>query len=260
MKLYDMSDEDYKEYVKGLCLAGLPIPFYNKLLNHLLIEDLFKIGDEKYRFITTIFRLDTSNMPNQGENILDLISESTELEKYFDLCIEFLKMLFSTEDIRIQDILGHREIVIDEELYINSEKFKELSDIILTMCYLKKVKKEDIKSKPKEKRLTLEQIMSIKDTREREYQLAIYNKNKNDEDKQDKVLSLYNVYNYISNFLGNIDYKKPLKLNLYQFYNSFEVLRKTEKYNNDMRTITSGMCSDVKKIDTRFFSERIIDE
>ena len=272
MELYNINDEQYLSYIKGLCLSGLPIPFYNRYLHHIKIKDVFIMSEDKYNSLVNPFRLNSDALfgkPVNGEKrfLLDiLMPKNGEDAIYVDYCIEFLKMLFITDNVKINLLKNddsdefHKEIVIDDMLWLDKYKFEQLSEIIQKMCRLKKISESDMNKDKKEKRLTYEQIMSIKDTREREYQLAIYNKNQKEDSKQKKALSLYSVFNYVCHTSNTIDYETPLNFNLYQFYNTYLILKKSERYKYDMRLLSSGMISDVKKMDTRWFAERIIDE
>lgn len=270
MELYNVEDEKYLLHLRSLCLAGLPVPFYNKYLHHINVKDIFTMGEEIYNTMVNTFRLNSDALlgNSNGERfLLDILTTNNfEASVQMEYCVEFLKILFTTEKIVLVDMPNddgrttHKEVVVDDVLWLDKYKFEQLSEIIQVMCYLKKVTKEDVKKDNQEKRLTYEQIISIKDRREREYQLAIYNKNKKEEDKQRKTLSLYSVFNYICHSSGVIDYEKPLTFNVYQFYNTYLILNKSEKYDYEMGLLSSGMVSDVKKIDTRWFSQRIIDE
>lgn len=269
MELYNVEDEKYLLHLRSLCLAGLPIPFYNKFLHHIIVKDIFIMDEEVYNTLVSTFRLNSDALlgVNKERFLLDILT-ANELESsvQIEYCVEFLKLLFETENIVLVDMQNddsektHKEIIVDNMLWLDKYKFEQLSEIVQVMCYLKKVTKEDIERSKKEKRLTYEQIMGIKDRREREYQLAIYNKNKKEDDKQRKALNLYSIYNYICHSSGTIDYEKPLTFNIYQFYNTYLILNKAEKYNYEMGLISSGMAADTKKIDTRWFSQRIIDE
>lgn len=269
MDLYNIEDEEYCEYLKGLCLTGLPIPFYNKHLHHIKVKDVFTMSEEVYNSLVNPFRLNSDALlgkPPIGEErfLLDILSTD---DIQIDYCIEFLKIVFETNNVKLNYMPNddkpdevHKEIVIDDILWLDKIKFEQLSEIIQKMCHLKKVTENDINKDKKEKKLTYEQIMNIKDRREREYQLAIYNKNKKEDSKNKKALSLYSVFNYVCHASNSVDYEKPLSFNLYQLYNTYIILNKAEKYRYDMRLLSSGMLSDVKKMDTRGFNERIIDE
>lgn len=270
MDMYNIENTEYLEYVKSLCLAGIPIPFYNTFLHHIKVKDIFVMSEDIYNSLVRPFRLNSDVLFGKTENgnkrfLLDILAsdkDGVQLGK----CLEILKIIFNTENIEINDMKNddlqgyHKEIVVNNTLWLDKYKFEQLSEIILKMCYLRKVTEEDVNDNSKEKKLTYEQIMNIKDKRERDYQLAIYNKNKSEEKKQSKALSLYSVFNYICHASGVIDYEKPLNFNIYQFYNTYKILRESEKYKYDMRLVSSGMVSDIKKMDTRWFNERIIDE
>lgn len=268
MELYDVKDEEYLSYLKNLCLADLPVPFYNKNLYHIKVKDIFMMGEELYSSLIKPIRLNSEALLGElqvGEErfLLDvLLADDTQM----DYCLELLKIIFKTNNVKMSEIQNdnmkglHREIIIDDVLWLDKYKFEQISEIIQKMCYLKKITKDDIKGETKEKKLTYEQIMSIKDTREREYQLAIYNKNKKEDNQKQKVIGLYSVYNYVCHASNIIDYDKPLNFNLYQLYNTYKILHKAEKYRYDMRLMASGMISDLKKMDTRWFNERIVEE
>ena len=272
MQLYDMNDYDYKEYVRGLCLAGLPIPFYSKQLNHIKVKDVFMMGESNYNMLINPFRINSDVLfekPKNGEKryLLDiLLSNDYQMHIQLQFVLEFLKLVFATDKIELTHMTNengdgfHKEILVDNDLWIDREKFEQLSEIILEMNRLKKITKSDINIEKKERRLTYEQIMNIKDRRERDYQLAIYKKNQKEEAKQRKASGFYSIYNYVCHSSNMVDYEKPLNLNLFQFHNTYIILNKTEKYRYDMRLISSGMITDFKKIDTRWFNERIVEE
>ena len=265
MELYNMKDEEYKNYIKGLCIANIPIDFYGLKINHIKVLDIFNMGEDEYKKIIYPMTLTKEVLlkdTNIDVNLLDLLTSDI----YYDSLVKCLCMILDLkkEDIGVVSLDGlHNEIIINKfGVFITGGMFDQLKDIVLFINCLKETKIEDIEDNSKTKELTYEQIMKIKDRRERDYQLAIYKRNKKDNKKQNNIFSLYNLYNYVSHFYGKFDYEKALNLNIYQLYNTYNVLIKTEKYNSDMGLLSSGMisASDIKKIDNRWFSERIVEE
>jgi hypothetical protein len=253
---YDLKDEQYMEYIEGLCLANMPIEFYGQHLRHLTVKEVLLMGEKKYSELILPFSFSEETFPEGTFNefyLLDVLS-LPNMEEYLSNSIETLKLFFDTDDIKIWSAEGLGiEVIINGSLFLDKIKFEKLREIILKICNIGKLKKNT----DEEKTLTLEQINKIKDAREREYQMAIYeNNNKNKKDKY-KSISLYNVYNYVSN-ADIVDYEKPLKFNLYQLYNTFNINHKKENYRYTMRIVSSGMCTDTKKFDLRPLSQQIV--
>lgn len=258
--MYDLNDFEFNSYIEGLCLANLPIDFYGKELYHINVKDLLKMGEKKYSGLIVPFSLSQEvvfEKEIEGIYLLEIIS-IPELAEHLENMAEALKIFFKTDDVNIfrSKDTEEVEIVIDGDLFIDKLKFEELSGLILKMCNTEKLKRTD-ESKEKEKTLTLEQINSIKDKREREYQLAIYNSNQKKKANKNKSMALYNVYSYVCNN-DTVDYEKPLRFNIYQLYNTFNINHKKDEYKYTMRVLASGMCSDTKKLDLRPLSQQIV--
>lgn len=250
---YDLSNEDYKEHLETLCLANLPIEFYGEYIRHLTIKEIMLMGQKKYGDLIAPFTF-SKEMFNgfQGDFYTLEVLLCVEMREYFKNVIVMLKILFDTDNIKV----FKDEIIINDRLFIDKYKFEELTSIILKMSNVQKYKK------PKddgEKKLTLEEINKIEDVRERRYQMRIYEKDKKEQKEKYKSIALYNVYNLVSNSNG-VDYDKPLNFNIYQLYNTFGVLHKKENHNYNMRLASSGMVSEVKKLDLRPLSQKIADD
>lgn len=246
---YNLNDDDYKEYVEMLCLANLPIEFYGEYLRHLTIKEIMLMGD-RYNLLIAPFTL-SRDMFDGYEGKFYTLDVLLYLREYLDNAIAMLELLFDTKNIEVFE----NEIIVNGRLFIDRDKFEELTNIILKMSNVCKYKKNK-NSNGEDECMTLEQIEKIKDPREKRYQMRIYENTRKEQKKKYKSVSLYNVYNCVSN-LDGIDYEKTLRLNVYQLYNSFTILNKKEQYDYSMKVATSGYCSDVKKLDLRSLPERV---
>lgn len=257
---YDLkNDEDYSSYVEGLCLANLPIEFYGQHLRHITVREALLMGEKRYSDLIIPFCLTPSVVFKENVKNVYLLEMLAlpELNKYLEFTVDALKLFFDTENISVikTDNFGV-EIVVNNSLFLDKIKFEELSNIILKMCNATKITKDNLKKSEGERTLTLEQIENIKDRRERDYQMAIYKNNQKNKSKQKKTKALYNVYNFVCNN-DVVDYEKPLGFNLYQLYNTFNINHQKDNYKYTMRIVTSGMCSDTKKLDLRPLSQQI---
>lgn len=246
---YDLKNEDYKEHLEILCLANLPIEFYGEHIKHLTVKEIMLMGNE-YSEVISPFTF-SKEMFNgfQGEFFTLDVLLCIEMREYLARAIVLLKMLFDTDDINI----FKNEIVVNGRLFIDKYKFEELTNIILKMSNVQKYKKPKDNA---EKKLTLEHIEKIENPREKRFMMKMYEDEQKKNKEKYKSISLYNVYNCVSN-LNGIDYEKPLGFNIYQLYNTFSVLHKKEQHSYVMKVATSGFCSDVKKLDLRSLSERV---
>lgn len=248
---YDLLNEDYKEHLETLCLANLPIEFYGQTLRHLTVREIMLMG-EGYNKLILPFTLSKDMLPMDynGEFYVLEVLLCSDMNEYLIDAIEILKLLFDTDKINV----FKEEIVVNEKLFIDKYRFEELRNIILMMFNLQQYKKNLNESRV----LTLGQIEKIENPREKSYQKKKYEAYKREQKQKYKSISLSNVYNTIVHSSdGIIDYNKPLGFNVYQLYNTFNILHKKENYKYVMSVATSGYCTDIKKLDLRPLSQQI---
>lgn len=259
MKKYDLKDEDFCAYIEGLCLGNLPIEFYGEYLRHITVKELLLMGEKKYSELIAPFTLTKDIFSGDAGDIylLEILS-LPKLDEYFEFTIEALKLFFNTDNVSVAKIGDSEiEIIINNSLFIDKIKFEELREIILKICNATKLTNDKLDRSKEEKTLTLEQINCIKNKRERDYQMAIYERNNKKNKEKNKSMALYNVYNYVCNS-DAVDYEKPLNFNLYQLYNTYNINHRKDSYKYTMRILASGMCSDTKKLDLRPLSQQIV--
>lgn len=245
MKLYDMNDEDYKEYVKGLCLAGLPIPFYNKEINYLTVKEVLRMGNDNYYKMISIFAFNKEYYLKDSKidiPILDILDKQQNSYEIFDLIIDFLVITLNLETKPVPSrIANHLEINVGNgELYIDSDKFEEFRKIILYMYHLKEVQlSEEIK----------ENIASEGDKKRFE---KLFKGRKKKAEAKKKMDTISNVYNYVVHKQQKIDYESVLNWSIFRLYNTFDSFQVEEscKFNRDL--YSSGM-TDLKKVEIPSF-------
>lgn len=250
---YSLQDDDFKDYVELRCLTNLPINFYGEKLRHLTVKEIIEMSDvnnDVYSQMVTplTFTRDLFQGFEGDFNLFEILLVP-EMSAYMNSVIQLLKILFDTDKVYVFE----GELVVNDRLFIDKYKFEELREIVLKMNNLQKFKKKV----DGEKTLTLEEIEKIEDQREKRYQMRIYENRKKEERKKNKAVSLMNVYNTVVHSGEFFDYSKPLEFNVYQLYNTFSVLHKKENHEYTMRLASSGMVTDVKKLDTNPLSKKL---
>lgn len=236
-----MNDEEYRNYLKGLCLANLPVPFYGLYLSHITIKDIVEMGETVYR--KTILPISLSKEVilkdcNIDIELIDLLMSTEELASYRENLIKLLSLVFKVEfkDITIASLDGvHNEIIIKNKLFMNNNIFKNFKDIVLFMNKLKEIKLKDLSdNKFKSSDETYNKRLEVFYKGKAEYEEIKKNEN------TDEILNLYSFIVHIQN---TVDYERVLKLNVYQLYNSAKELTKKEDYNFTRNIYSSGQVS-----------------
>lgn len=245
MKLYDMNDEDYKEYVKGLCLAGLPIPFYNKEISYLTVRDVFRMGNDNYYKMISLFAFNKEHYLKDSKvdsPILDILDKQQNSYELFDLIIDFLTIALNLKTKPTPSMIGsHLEINIDDgDLYIDSDKFEELRKIILYMYNLKEIKLYEE---------TQKSIASEDDKKRFE---KLFKGRKKKAEAKKKIDTISNVYNYVVHKQQKIDYENVLNWSIFRLYNTFNSFQVEESYKFNRDLYSSGMM-ELKKVEIPSF-------
>ncbi len=260
MKLYDVKDTGYKNYVRGLSLANKPISFYTKNINHISVGDVLSMGEETYKRTMLPFMLSKDfifgeDIPNVG--MLDILTDES-FNQYQDDLIFAISLVLNVDikNVKIVKIdLYHKEILIEDKnftnnLYIDNDKFEELKSIVLFINNLRELKKTD---KEKDK---------FKSTDEYNKRLEIFYKGKEEYDKVKTEKSngdILNMFDFLVHFQNNIDYNNVLQMNLYQFYNSIKICSKKEDFMFTRDIYSSGQIS-LKGIEIPKFLKIIIED
>lgn len=238
MELYNMKDEEYKKYIKGLCIANIPIDFYGLKINHIKVLDIFNMGEDEYK--RTIYPMTLSKEvllknTNIDVNLLDLLTSDI----YYDSLVKCLCMILDLkkEDIGVVSLDGlHNEIIINKfGVFITGHMFDQLKDIVLFINCLRGLTLEDLEDKHFKS--------SNNEYNER---LAVFYKGKEEYDKtkeNEDQNEIFNLCNFLIHIQSKIDYKNVLDLNIYQFYNSIQVLNYKEDYNFTRDIYSSGQIS-----------------
>lgn len=247
-----MNDVGYKEYITGLCLLDKKIPFYNKRIRHFTVDEILTMGEDAYRELISVFALNKKcylEDDNSDIGILDVLIRDKDSERIFDSILETLTILM---DLDMQPIVvsfnydnnPHIEINVNNDLYIDSDKFEQLRKIILYMNNIKELTKEVAKKN-----------IALESDKKRFEKLFKGRERKAKKEKND--YSMTNMYNYIVHKQTNINYESVSKWSVFKLYNSFNILNIGEDYEFNRNILSSGM-ADLKKAKIpKFFNEMI---
>lgn len=260
MKLYDVEDKNYRNYIKGLSLANKPISFYTRNINHISVSDVLSMGEETYKRIMLPFILSKEfifgeDIPNV--DILDILTDDS-FSKYQDDLVFAISLVLNVDlnNVKIVKIdTYHKEIVVEDKvfannLYIDNSKFEELKSIVLFINNLRELKKTDNEKD------------RFKSTDEYNKRLEVFYKGKEEYDKVKTEKSngdILNMFDFLVHFQNNIDYNKVLQMNLYQFYNSIKICSKKEDFMFTRDIYSSGQIS-LKGIEIPKFLKMIIED
>lgn len=252
----NFNSEDYKDYLEGLCLSGKPIPFYNLQINHLLVSEVFDIGESNINDLVLPFAITKDIIEGFSKldlGLLDLFLLIND-DKYIKNVQIMLSILFKTEIDNVvvwqyvdENKLPRAEIIVNNELWIDNNKFDELRKIILKITNSKEIKKKDLKSNE----------MNFEDKKDVSRFAKLFKGREKEKTKKNKSFKLYNIFNSVVHFQYNIDYEKVLNMTIYQLYNTYTNLSVKENHDYTMRLASSGMV-DTKGLEIKSLSEKLI--
>lgn len=252
MKLYDVEDYEYREYLRGLCLLNKPIPFYNKFINHISIGDIITMGEKAYMDMISVFALNKKYITN-GQDIdiglLDILFVNADRDVIFGSIFSALKLLMNLKNnpelvpIKNDDGYEHIEIVLDGLLFIDSEKYEELRKIILFINHIK-----DLEFKVESKK------KMINDSDKKRFEKLFKGREKSKQ-KEDKKNTILNFYNCVVHMQNPVDYDSISKWSIYRLYNTFNNLRIREDYDFNRNLYSSGMVELKKATIPIYFNE-----
>lgn len=255
MEKYNLKDDNYTNLINGLCLAKIPIEFYGEYLHHLTVKDILIMGEEEYKKLMMPFMLSKEVIlkdVNLNISMLDILTDIS-FQHYCEYLKMALKLLFKIDDsdIKIVSIDGkHNEIIINNRLYINGDKFEQLRLIILKMNNLTELKKKDIeKSTVKSSNEEYNKRLAVFYSGKKEYE-----ENK----KKDKSGDIYNLYNLVVHLQNKIDYDNVLNFSIYQLYNSVKNLNIKEDYDFTRRLYSSGQIT-LKNLEIPIYYKQILE-
>ncbi|MGL5152641.1 MAG: hypothetical protein ACRC7N_18970 [Clostridium sp.] len=253
MDLYNLNDEEYSDYIEGLCLSNQPIPFYNKKIRHLTVKELFLMGETKFNSLILPYAI-TKEMIKGIETIdVSLLDIIYNLDKHFLNAIQLIKIVFDIkdDDISVMPIYdnGINKINImlngDELLCIDDKKFNELRTILLKICNTKELKES----------VTNATTNFADKTYNNRFE-KLYKGRAKSNNKKKKINKFYNIYNCVVHSENIIDYENKLNWNIYQLFNTYKTLNIKESHDYTMRLYSSGMV-DTKGIEVKSLYEQI---
>lgn len=259
-----ISDENYIRYFKSLALMNKPIDFYGKKIYIPLVEEVLGMREDRFNKLLLPFVHNKKSLSIDIEEVglLDIYESLTQQQLanghsdnlFIDFVVDSIKMFFKTDSVDVIN-MGTIEVVVDRDLFIDSNKFNELKEIILLICKLKELdapKKSDIEVK----------LEKITDIREREYQRRILENKQKEENIDDLQSKLYNIYNNVVLLTGGLSYEKVSKLNIYQLYNTHKGLGILNNIKFDKDIYVSSISNyevDLKKYKIKNLLEEIIE-
>lgn len=255
MELYNLKDKKYKEYIRGLSLANIPINFYTFKINHITVRDVLSIGEERYLRMMLPFMI-TKGYALEDESVnvelIDLVT-SNKFYDYHDDFIMALSLFFnvSPEEIRFDCLDGvHNEIIIKDKLYINSYLFNQLRDILLFTNNIKELTNSNSNKK------------RFKSNEEYNKRLDVFYKGKEEYEKVKKDMpnnEIVSMFDFVVHLQEVISYENILRLNIYQLYNSFKRYNQREDYRFNRNTYSNREIS-LKNVEIPTYLKIIIDD
>lgn len=241
--MIDLKNEDQKYYYLGKCITGKTIDFYSEKIYQPLVNDIFEMGEKSYfqllmPFIIPIdfFKnsLDSTSVYEaimQDEGMTILLKES--LFYFLKLDKDDIKEYYSERKKR-------KQLLIKDRLILYNERFDELKTLVLLMCNVKELTKEDLELGKKD-----EEPLSASKKK-----LLNGRKQNNKYNLEDKKVKLVNVYNYIVHEPPIPDYDKYLNWSIYQLYNTYSNMMKKKNIQFTYDVITNGMGTKEMKLES----------
>lgn len=244
--------EELEVDLKCKFLVDIPYNFYGQLIYPIKVRDVFEMGENKFQaimqpYVVTAEYLDLVDVAKQIPlfNLLVLIPNIKQAIQ------DSLILIFKLNPSEIRFVEGADGInsyfLIRDKLIINHLKFAELRQHMLIMCCAKELKKP-VKSK----------IEKVAEKYKKGFEILMAKRKQNPYlQAEQRSVELLNVFNTIVHSQMIIDYEKVSNFNVFQLYNSYQALNIKEGYDYTMKIATSGMCTNVEKLDLTPFSQRL---
>lgn len=249
--MINLNDEKQKYFYLEKCITRKPIYFYGLKIYPPIIDDIFEMGEDRYKELLTPFIL--SNEYLKLPNIVSLLEDIYLSDNYMsELLIISLGYFMKLEKhdftvFRPEKKNGTKgKIIVKNALIINDEKFNELKILMQTMCNVPELTKADLENGSE-----IEYKFKDEESR-RKYEEFLKEKNKalSKTKTSDKRVKLVNVYDYIVHAQDNINYDIPLKWSIYQLYNSYQNLHTRDNIRFTYDVASNGMLDSKEKLKT----------
>ncbi len=160
-----------------------------------------------------------------------------ELVIWFDMLddlITSLKILYKSDDIKVEKTESSVRISINGKHHIDRENYTKFADLILITLHEgnniaeEEVKKEltEIELKMQKRRKAFERKKALKEAQEK---------------KEEEPITIFDLANYVIHSNGSVfNYENVLNLTVYQLINTFNLYRQKEGYSTFMDYKTSG--------------------
>ena len=251
--MIDLNDEKQKYFYLNKCVSGKAIDFYGEKIYQPSVDEVFEMGEDAYYEFLSPFIVGRSlyNAPNDMSTY-ECIMNNRSMMVNLVMAINYF---FKIENVRIYECksLGKKlgrpvnQIILNDKLIIDNDKFEELKQIILLICNVKEVDKDDVGEEEK-------QEISDKFKSSKEKLLKGRNKIKKKQSEEKRV-KLANVYNFIVHSQDKIDYQTPLTWTIYQLYDTYQLQHMKENIKFIYDVASNGMLEKGKELE--LFSEKM---
>lgn len=250
--MIDLNDEKQKYFYLNKCVSGKPVDFYGEKIYQPTVDEVFEMGEDTYYEFLSPFIVGRGlyNAPDDM-NTYECIMNNKKMIVNLIMAINyFLKI----DNVRIYECrslskkLGRpvNQIILNDRLIIDNNKFEELKQIILLICNTKEVDKDDVEENKQE--------ISGKFKSSKEKLLKGRSKSKKKQNEEKRV-KLANVYNFIVHSQDKIDYQNPLTWTIYQLYDTYQLQHMKENIKFIYDIASNGMLEKGKELE--LFSEKM---
>lgn len=244
--MIDLNDEKQKYFYLGKCVSGKPVDFYGEKIYQPTVDEIFEMGEDAYYEFLSPFIVGRGlyNAPDDM-NTYECIMNNKKMIVNLIMAINyFLKI----DNVRIYECkslskkLGRpvNQIILNDRLIIDNNKFEEFKQIILLICNTKEVDKDDVEN----------DSFKCKDSKYNEKVSKLLENRSKSIKKQNEIkkVKLMNVYDYIVHSQSIIDYDAPLKWTIYQIYNTYKNLHIKEGVTFTYSVASNGLLDKDQKL------------
>lgn len=260
--MYNLKNDYDRYYIDEHCLFNKPVEFYSQKLYCPMIAEIVNMGESEYGKLLSPILCDLSfyignDSINNKIDILEFIifqhkknimngSNSITLFSYLKKSLSYF---LRTPIENIKECMNNSIIIYDKNnsmknsMILDINKFRELRDIICEMTGSKIYTYLDIKKEDNDDKVYSSD--SMLNERIKRFERAKKINNMEKEEKENKIIQLYNVMSFVSNHKG---YDIVKNYNIYQLINSYEFINANTSFKFDLRIASSGFVDSNFKI------------
>lgn len=255
-----MISKDLKREVEEHLIVNIPYFYKGIKIQPLSVKEIFALGENNYKKILSSVLYTPSYLYKSKILLTDcctILEVLSEIPYLWELVYQMLQLTTGINNISIIDNIDGKVICFDD-IELNSDEYEELCNIIAIQYNSKLLYADDVPKVVKE--------IVVADDRFKEFQDRInetlneekkYREKHNEDEKDKRKNSIFNVFRFVSIHQSNFDYEILSSKNVYQLMDIYYMLRLKQENEYTMNLITKPFI-DTSKIQVKDLYTEIV--